>query len=141
MIGRFQYILGIDSGTNTGFALYFRPEKRFLILQTIKIHKALDWTLELHRKHPGNLYLRVEDANKATGGRSGDAHMAVGAGSIMRDGRIWRDFMEDYGIPHEMCKPNRKTTKLDSKIFKQITGWQGQTNSHMRDAGMIVWGM
>lgn len=32
-------------------------------------------------------------------------------------------------------------TKLKSKVFKSLTGWEGRTNEHGRDAATLIYGM
>jgi hypothetical protein len=39
-----------------------------------------------------------------------------------------------------MVRPKKSITKLDAETFKATTGWTERTNSHARDAAMLVWG-
>ena len=63
-----------------------------------------------------------------------------GAGSVKRDSQIWEDFLSDNGIRFEMRAPKNNTTKLSADVFKALTKWPKRTNSHERDAAMLVFG-
>lgn len=138
---KYRYIVGIDCGVNTGFACWDRVEKKLTHVQSMKIHQAIDllkyWVMD--RKIT---LIRVEDPRKAVFGRNKlkDFHKAQGAGSVKRDAVIWEDFLKDNKFHFEMVRPNKATTKLKADVFKQITGWQEQTNEHSRDAGMLCYG-
>lgn len=135
----YQYIIGIDTGTQTGIAIYDRQLKKLTTVKTVKIHLAMDIVMMVHRQNEGKVFVRVEDARMATFGRANDIHKAQGAGSVKRDAAIWDDFLKDSGIPYQMCRPNKQLTKLSEKTFKQITGYDGLNSSHARDAAMLVW--
>jgi hypothetical protein len=40
-----------------------------------------------------------------------------------------------------MVAPMNIKTKIKAEAFKRLTGWQGQTNEHSRDAAMMVFGL
>ena len=51
------------------------------------------------------------------------------------------DWCELHNIKVTPVKPNENSmTKLNAQTFKQITGYQGKTNEHCRDAAMLIWG-
>lgn len=131
--------IGIDSGTNTGFAIWNAREKT-LDLHSLKIHQAMSKILLLKDRIA---LVKVEDARKAVHGRGKkkDVFKAQGAGSVKRDATIWEDFLKDYELPFQMVRPSKKLTKKSHTKFKAITGWKGgRTNEHERDAAMLVWG-
>lgn len=126
--------IGIDTGRNTGIAIWSKSQKCFLKLETVKIHKALLYVLEYHNSKRFNLIrVRVEDARK----RSGDKARAFGAGSVCRDASMWEDFLVDYAIPFELVAPQSNMTKVDEKRFMQMTGLYVKSD-HSRDAAMLV---
>lgn len=130
---RHRYVIGIDSGLNTGFAIWDRQDKT-LECFSLMIHQAF----ELILKYRPECFVRVEDARLRkyiTGGRE----KLQGAGSIKRDAKIWEDFLIDKNIPFEMVSPKNNRTKLDEVKFKRITGFKGRTNQHARDAAMLVY--
>lgn len=145
MIKIYKYYIGIDSGVNTGFASWHKPQKKLLQVETVLIHQAMQTIRTMHAENPGEIFVRVEDARlrkviprqkneKAERGR------AAGAGSVKRDASIWEGFLIDIGVDYEMVAPKDNRTKMDAKLFKKITGWQERTNEHSRDAAWLVYG-
>jgi hypothetical protein len=132
--------IGIDTGTNTGIAIWDSSEGYFRSIETVKIHVAMAMVKAYIRQFPDDVHVYVEDARKATYGRSNKADYAKaqGAGSIKRDASIWDDFLTDLGVSFEMVRPQKAKTKTPSAYFQKLTGWQGRTSSHARDAALIV---
>lgn len=129
---RARYAIGIDTGVNTGIAIWDREDKT-LECFSMMIHQAF----ELILKYRPECYVRVEDARLRkyiTGGRE----KLQGAGSIKRDAKIWEDFLIDKNIPFEMVAPKNNRTKLSAEAFKKLTVFVGKTNSHSRDAACLV---
>jgi hypothetical protein len=128
--------IGIDTGKHTGIAVY---RHGFISIETTFIHNAMEAVLALHLG--GEVFVRVEDARlrKWLGNKGREA--LQGAGSIKRDASIWEDFLTDKGIPFEMVAPRNNATKLSAETFRNITGWQGRTSEHSRDAAMLVYKM
>lgn len=146
MIKKYKYYIGIDTGANTGFAVWFRDKKELMCVDAIKIHIAMDRVFILNKANPGLIFVRVEDARlRKWIPRQKDAKTESGrregAGSVKRDASIWEDFLKDLGIDYEMVAPKDNKTKVDAVYFKRLTGYQGSTNGHGRDAGMLVFGM
>lgn len=139
---KYRYYIGIDVGTNTGFAAWSRVEKKFHQVETLMIHKALQLVTNINQHYVGEIFVRVEDARQI-GWETKDSKAAMaraqGAGSVKRDASIWEDFLTDMKIPFEMVKPSN--TKLPADKFKMITGFKEQTSSHARDAAMLVYGL
>jgi hypothetical protein len=138
-----RYIIGIDTGTNTGFAVYDRQLKKLVRVDTMPIHQALQAIHALHHVNdPDGFMVRVEDARLAVHGRNNitDRSKIQGAGSIKRDAAIWEDFLKDLGVQYQMVRPNKGTSKLKAEYFQKLTKWEGRTSSHARDAAMICYG-
>jgi len=133
----YRIIIGIDTGVETGFALWDKDVRKLVTVGSYMIHEAMDMVKAY--AGPATL-IRVEDARKAVHGRQNDAHKLRGAGSVMRDAKIWEDFLTDQGIDFEMLRPRKQFTKLSVEAFNKITGWAGRTNNHARDAAMLVYG-
>jgi hypothetical protein len=134
-----ELLIGIDTGKNTGFSIYDRNSGTLIEVECYLIHQVMERFIgqEFNGK---KVFVYVEDARQAVHGRGSaiDANKAQGAGSVKRDATIWFDFLTEHGIPFHMVRPNKSSTKLDAATFKKVTGWQGRTNSHGRDAAMIV---
>mgnify|MGYP000536509049 CR=1 FL=1 len=136
-----KYIIGIDPGVNTGYAVWSRVTKTMLVCETMPIHKAMakiEKAIELY-DDKNMLLVKVEDARKRKWFGNAGREQLQGAGSIKRDCKIWEDFLTDLKIDFELVAPKNNKTKLDAKKFKEITKWEAQTNEHSRDAAMLVY--
>lgn len=128
--------IGIDAGTHTGYAEW--DGKEFTYLKTLPIHIALERVAMQASRQEVMVILEDARLRKWYGVRS-DAKMQ-GAGSIKRDCSIWEDFCKDKKIPLRKVHPMKGLTKLTAEKFKAITGYQGKTSEHSRDAGLLVFG-
>ena len=140
--------IGIDTGTNTGFAVWDGRRKAFLAVSSLAIHRAMKEVERYKAEADGagtKLFVRVEDARKREwyGGRmtrEEERSKLQGVGSVKRDCSIWEDFLADIGVDFEMVHPKDIMTKLPASTFRNLTGWKGRTNEHDRDAAMMVFG-
>lgn len=144
-------ILGIDPGTNTGFAVWDARSLKLLELHTFPIHIAMQWINDV--KNGDGDYSSIslviaEDARKRGWfGRMDEeqkkygAAVREGAGAAKRDAAIWDDFLADSGIAYQMRAPMSGATKWKANVFKVATKWEGRTNEHERDAALLVYGM
>lgn len=133
--------IGIDPGKKTGFAVWDRDAKYLAEVSTLSITMAMD-KVRMMADILGceNIRLFIEDARKRKWyGRTGRERLK-GAGSICRDSAIWEDFCKELGAQYVMVAPRCNTTKLNAQQFKAITGWQGLTSNHARDAACLVFG-
>lgn len=143
--------IGIDTGVNTGLAVWDGARRRFLRLETMKIHEALslvrDCARECGRSGGTALTVRVEDPRqrKWYGGikdRRTERGRLQGVGAVKRDAKIWEDFLSDTpGLRFEMVAPRHNVTKLSAEAFRTLTGWTARTSEHARDAAMLVFGL
>ena len=136
--------IGIDPGTHTGLAVWDSGQGKFLLLETLPIHKALDliskWQQECKDRDVA-MDVTFEDARQRTWfGKGNVSAKAQGAGSVKRDCSIWEDFCKDYGIPYWAKPPVKGATKVSADYFKMVSHWQGRTSEHSRDAAMLVIG-
>lgn len=133
------YYIGIDTGVNTGMAIYHKGE--FLDIITTDIISALDRIREMSESGL-EVKVYIEDARlrKYFGRESREKVEAKkqGAGSVKRDSKIWDDTLTNLGIEHYMISPKDNSTKMRAEYFKLITGYKGKTNEHNRDAAMLV---
>lgn len=134
-------IIGIDPGVNTGLAVWDAVAEKFQSLTTLQLHRAIILIDILHRK--GEIdHVVYEDARlrKWFGNHSAkkDRQKLQGAGSIKRDCVILQDFLADLNIPHTGIAPQAGATKWSAEQFKKLTGWEGRTSEHARDAALLV---
>lgn len=130
--------IGIDTGTTTGVAVW--ADNALQVVDSMTITKAMVFITKHYPVDSTKLY--IEDARLWIG-FSGKTEQTEarrkGAGSVQRDAKIWQDWCEENGYDFIMIKPMGKGLKKDADTFKKMTGWQGVTNEHSRDAGMIVY--
>lgn len=142
----YTYYIGIDCGVNTGICVWDKKLKQMRYIASLPIHKAMDEIKYWQRNGLGEIFVRVEDARLRTWiprqkNEKAERGRRIGAGSVKRDAKIWEDFLTDLGIPFEMVAPKNNKTKVDSEYFKKITGYDERTNTHERDAAMLVVGL
>ncbi len=135
---QYDYLIGIDPGTNTGFVSWNVKEQKFEYIETTSIHDAMFQFFDANPNEIIKVY--IEDSRNVSRGFGGAAK-AQGAGSIKRDCNIWEDFLKDLGIDYQFIRPNKKSMlKMDDKAFRALTGWDKRTSNHARDAAMLVFG-
>lgn len=137
---QYQYMIGIDPGVRTGYALWNREKKSFELVSCNSI-VIVQRQLLFHLKTNKPFFVRLEDARKRKWFGKAGREQLQGAGSIKRDCQIWEEFFEYYNIPYEMVPPKNNKTKLDAKSFAKYTGYKLRTNEHARDAAMLVYGL
>ena len=133
-------IVGIDPGVKTGFAVWSRAEQRLTAVETLGITQAMTRIREMADAETLHS-VRFEDARlrKWFGARGREA--LQGAGSVKRDCSIWEEFLSGLvGVPFLPVSPHGKGAKLDAAAFQRLTGWQGRTSEHGRDAAMLILG-
>lgn len=133
--------IGIDTGVNTGFAVWDTSSKALLEVSTLKIHEALLRVKELSDSEDIEVYF--EDARLRKWIPQDPSYSRMkgrlqGAGSVKRDCSIWEDFLTDLGVEFHPVAPKNNATKLNATFFEKITGWKGRTSEHARDAAMLV---
>lgn len=128
-------MVGIDPGTNTGIAI--REGKEWKSIQTLSIIEAIEIVVRLHIAYAGSVVVRIEDARLRTYfGKTGPEKWK-GAGSIIRDCRIWEAEMERQGIRVEWVHP-KDVKATTAEQFKKLTGWEGRTSIHAREAAWMI---
>ena len=105
---------------------------------------ALERARKLHKVYGDDLCIVFEDARQRKWipqekNASQYRGRLQGAGSVKRDATIWEDFCKDLGIRYEAVPPHKGMTKWSAETFANITGWQGKTSEHARDAALLVY--
>lgn len=133
--------IGIDPGTHTGVAVWDTREGKFLTLETLPIHDALDLVRRYANINNRDMQVVFEDARQRKWFGKGDTYAKLqGAGSVKRDCSIWEDFCKDYDIPFQAKPPVKGATKVSAEYFKMVSHYTGRTSEHSRDAAMLVIG-
>ena len=134
-------LIGVDTGTHTGVAVWNSEDNEFIDIMTLKLHQAIQLVITMCQIWgKENVMILFEDARQRKWfGHDAEAKKQ-GAGYVKRDAVIWEDFCTDYGIKFRALPPAKGATKLSPEYFKALTGWSKRTSEHARDAAMIVFG-
>lgn len=132
--------IGIDPGSKTGIAAYLVQTKKLILCETDSIVGAMKTVEDLLSVEDNQLELWFEDARKRKWFGDSGREKLQGAGSVKRDSKIWQEFCEFHQIPYSAIPPRQIKTKMNTTVFKRITGWEGRTSEHARDAGSMVFG-
>lgn len=138
--------IGIDPGVNTGFALV-RDGK----LETVCSFTAVQAENVILAELKGDeVFVYVEDARlmgaipskyRHKGKDGQDAKKEQGVGSVKRDSQRWHEWLIHHNIPHMLVSPRaNRYKKCDADLFKRLTGWEGKSNEHGRDAACLLIG-
>ncbi len=65
--------------------------------------------------------------------------VARAVGSIDRICGQVEEICVSRDIPLLSVSPLDKGSKVRAEAFREITGWEGKTNEHQRDAAMTAW--
>ena len=139
--------VGIDTGTNTGLALWDCDSRKFLSIESCDILDAIDVVRQLVAVNgKDQVLVRFEDARQRKWiprehDMSQRVGRAIGAGHVQRDAAIWEEFCKKEGIQYEAVAPKHNATKMSAGTFKGLTKWEERTNEHERDAAMLVFGL
>lgn len=137
-------VIGIDPGTTTGVAVWNARERALIDVMSATILRAMSEVRQWDELSEFKPLVIFEDARtiRLGGGETyGKNARLQGVGSVKRDCAIWQEFLEDEGFPYLMKGHGRGTTKWSAEEFERITGWKKQTNSHGRDAAVMVHGL
>ena len=137
--------IGIDPGVDTGFAVWDCEKKEYSQLSTLDFWQVIDLLLEYKNQYQQRLVVVVEDATQnkptfrlGTNIKEND-RKAQNVGSLKRETSLLIEWLDKHKIPYRRIRPSRYTyTKLSAEVFTQITGYQGRSSSHSRDAAMLV---
>ena len=113
------------------------------MVDTMTITKAMEIVkanVELTKSFGGEVVVFFEDARKRSWFGHASRERLQGAGSVKRDCAIWETFCAELGVECRKIAPKHNTTKLTAAQFRVLTGWQGRTSEHGRDAAMLVFG-
>jgi hypothetical protein len=133
-----RIIAGIDPGVKTGLAIWHVNEQRFSRIGTFRSINARVF-LRDRWKEKSLTEIWFEDARLRSG--KPDPKRLQGVGSVKRDCAIWEEFCKFYKIPYRASKPDKTLTKWSEEYFKKMTGWDGRTSQHARDAAALVFGI
>ena len=134
--------IGIDTGTQTGFAVWSHEQRKVLRIETMAIHQAMAAVLDYINEYgPENVFVRYEDPKQRKWFGPNAEKKKIGAGYVRRDSTVWKGFLSDNKIPFAAIHPLKGLTKMTAEQFEKYTGWKKRTSEHARDAAMLVFEM
>ena len=136
---KYETAIGIDCGVNTGVAIWNIKSQSFEYIYSCDILEAF-YRLEVYTVLGKSIFY-IENPNLRKWYGSNSNQKQQGAGSIKRDYSIWQTWFERMNQEYKEVNPKNIRTKMDSERFKTFTKWDKQTNSHSRDAAMMVFGL
>lgn len=142
--------IGVDPGVKTGFAILNGLE---LTLHTLSFWDAIKMieskTNDLYFfRFLYDLIVVIEDVtqNKPTFNRNlnyrSNSKVSQNVGQNKRDCQLIIEWCEMNGIEVIKKRPTKNSmTKLNAEVFNKITGYNGKSSQHSRDAAMLIFGM
>ena len=131
-------ILGIDPGSNTGLATYIGG--KLVHLDTIA---PVEIAARIELARPTRVVFEDSRLLSHTWttikSRPAALKMARNVGEVDALCKLIVAVCEQFSIPAHGISPKAKGAKMDAKAFKRLTGWDGPSNEHTRDAAAIAW--
>lgn len=145
-----RYVVGIDPGVKTGFALWDREEKQFDWVETstfwgvyFRLTESYvlsplntEIVIEVAHHAPTFKHLKAEGQNKHTLSK-----IARNVGQVTREAQLLVEGFKRRGFTVIEQKPLGKAKKAvdDMRDFERLTGWEGRTSQHARDAARLAY--
>lgn len=130
--------VGIDPGTHTGVAIY--RAGRLVELQTIEPHQLVE---VIETVMPARVVFEdsrlISPTWKRGVSNAAQLKIARDVGQIDAWCRLIVATCERLQIPAHGISPKAKGAKLSAAQFAVLTGWEGRSNEHSRDAACVAW--
>ena len=134
--------IGIDPGVKTGIAEIMDTD---LFSPKLSLYTTDFWgCYEFIRKNyaPSCTEIHIEDTNdlpvfRESSNNRIQSRMGRNVGAVCREASLLIEGFQRLGYK-VVVHNNKKSAKLDAKQFKVLTGWQGRTNQHERDAAALI---
>lgn len=131
-------IIGIDPGQRTGIAVY--RDGALCELRTLSPDQLESVLADLA---PALVVLEDSRQQSAVFARGANPRamlkIARNVGEIDQLCRQIDELCMRIGIARVAVSPLRKGAKLSAARFREITGWTGRSNQHVRDAVCVSW--
>ena len=150
-----RFVIGIDPGLKTGFAVWDRERKSLTTVETTTFWELFLGIQRSALYNVSNTCLVIEIAHyaptfrerrgKATSAGTAD-RMSRNVGSVTREAELLVEGFRALGYDVFERRPIGKAKKdgkydaeEDRRQFEQLTGWTERTSQHARDAGRLVY--
>jgi len=143
-----RHAIGIDPGTHTGLAVYSRDHREIVHAVETTFSGVVAYVTGNYR----DALIRIETPASKTVWHQGAANqaardaMAINVGMVIREAQLLTQVLEYMARKHgfqyviQTPAPQRGLTKLSRDQVRKITGYDGSSNNHVRDAIMLCWG-
>lgn len=131
-------VIGIDPGMNTGMARYVNGV-------LVELETVLPWHVRVALDALRPAIVVFEDSRKQShtwtriASREASLKMARNVGEIDAWCKLIEAECAALGIQCMGISPLGKGEKLAAPAFARVTGWEGKSNEHTRDAAMVAW--
>ena len=143
-MNRKRYIVGIDPGGSTGYAVYDRLARRIVEMGTVGFWDAYemaaampvaDTLLVIETPKKTRLY---QKRDQVSGARYREK-IAANVGSNAREAELLCEGLARLGFEVRRVVPT--AAKWDAAKLEMITGIGGRTSQHVRDAVQLCYGV
>ena len=137
-------LLGIDPDVSkSGVACWNQADKKFEYITTMDFFDLLD----LLKKHSFKevvieaswLISRVVYGKFDKQAQYKQMAISKAVGANRQIGKLLELFCKKYNISYRLVKPT--SSKVDAETFKNLTKWEGRTNSEERDSALLIFGL
>ena len=131
-------VIGIDPGMNTGMA-------RYVYGALVELETVMPWEVRVALDALRPALVVFEDSRKQShtwtriASRDASLKMARNVGEIDAWCKLIEAECAALGIRCMGVSPTGKGAKLAAPAFKKLTGWDGKSNQHARDAAIVAW--
>lgn len=147
--GRKRYAIGIDPPK--GLAAFNLDTKKFdklmnvtfwdiiETLDTIREHYEITVYCEAPQKNPPVWLDKTRTGNRKLDGQRALLKAAQNVGQNKQCAILIIEWCKRNSVKVVEQRPSQSSwTKIDAELFNKITGWDGRSNEHTRDAGMLA---
>ena len=138
-MAKVRYVIGIDPGANTGIAVWDREQEEVIQTTTTTFWPAYDYICALYKTSETKIIIEVplrtvmyaRQASKGYKGAGQNRLMADAAGNA-KESTLLAQGLELAGYEVKRVRPIK--AKWTAIQLKRVTGIEGRTNQHVRDA-------
>jgi predicted RNase H-like nuclease (RuvC/YqgF family) len=140
-----RYVIGIDPGRNTGFAIYDRETRGISLMATLDFWAAYKHVSTQYEPAETIVVIEVPKHSRLheyQDGKTGDRlreKIAGDVGGIAREAELLADGIAAAGFEVRRVTPTR--SKWTAKDIQQRTRITTRTNEHVRDAISLCYGL
>ena len=138
-----KYCIGIDPGISTGMAI--SSDGKIINVKTVNFWDCIKLLRDMQNMGIV-VYVENPNVNKPVFFKRGVNNAAMiqkvaqDVGRNKRDAALIIEFCNRNNIKNMPLPPQRGSKDVDAKYFQLLTGYEGSTSQHGRDAAMLIVG-